>query len=247
MLALEPGFKAAHEAPAPLDYTPGSGKTFSFSVDSGERANAFFVPSPHPTRNVVFVFHEWWGLNDYIKREAEKIREELGDVEVYAIDLYDGKVATTPDEASALMSSLDKNRAGAIIKGLLEQMPADKHIVTIGWCMGGTWSLMGTLLSGKRAHGCVMYYGFPIEDEKLVKTINTDVLFIRGNLDTYITTESIDKLKEEVESTQHKFTLKGYNAVHAFANPSNPKYDKKAAGDAHKKAMKFIKEHFKQK
>jgi carboxymethylenebutenolidase len=34
-----------------------------------------------------------------------------------------------------------------------------------------------------------------------------------------------------------------YNADHAFANPSNPKYNKEYAEDAHKKAVDFIKKN----
>lgn len=47
----------------------------------------------------VFVIHKPWGLNNYIKQEAEKLQKELGNVNVIALDLYDGKVASTQQEA----------------------------------------------------------------------------------------------------------------------------------------------------
>ncbi|HLG36361.1 MAG TPA: dienelactone hydrolase family protein [Bacteroidia bacterium] len=38
-------------------------------------------------------------------------------------------------------------------------------------------------------------------------------------------------------------TVKSFNADHAFANPSNPKYEKEASEEAHRMAIKFLKEH----
>jgi carboxymethylenebutenolidase len=35
-----------------------------------------------------------------------------------------------------------------------------------------------------------------------------------------------------------------YDAVHGFANPSNPKYDKVAADDAYGKALTYLKGKF---
>ena len=45
----------------------------------------------------LIVIHEWWGLNDNIKKTAERLAAE-GYVTL-AVDLYDGKVAAVPKEA----------------------------------------------------------------------------------------------------------------------------------------------------
>ena len=42
----------------------------------------------------LIVIHEWWGLNDWVKGQASKLADE-GYVTL-AVDLYRGKVATTP-------------------------------------------------------------------------------------------------------------------------------------------------------
>jgi carboxymethylenebutenolidase len=41
-------------------------------------------------------------LNDYIRSEAELLANELNNVNVIALDLYDGKVATTADSANEI-------------------------------------------------------------------------------------------------------------------------------------------------
>ncbi len=243
-LALNKSFKAAHEAPLPFNYTPEKGGAMiTYKVAGGADGNAFYVPADESTDKILIVVHEWWGLNDYIKREAERWQKMLGGkVAVYAVDLYDGKVASLPDEAGKLMEGLDAKRGEAILKGLLQKIGGGKSIATIGWCMGGTWSFNATLAAGSQAAGCVMYYGFPEKDSKRIKTLKTDVLYNYGALDNFIKEPDVKQFGKEVVAAGHKFTFHSFNAVHAFANPSNPKFDAKAADEAQGYALKFLKE-----
>ena len=101
------------------------------------------------------MIQEWWGLNDYIKRESDNISTELGNVNVLALDLYDGMVAATPDSAMKLVQAVKTERLENIIKGALGYAGPKAKIYTIGWCFGGMWSLQTALLAGKQAVGCV--------------------------------------------------------------------------------------------
>lgn len=242
MLALNEDFKKEHLDPIPLDYKPLNGSMITFNTLDAKKGQAFYVPSDQPTDKVLILFNEWWGLNDYIKREAERWQQMLGNVDVYALDLYDGKVATDREAASQLSSSLDKKRGEVLIKGLLSEIGHDKLIGTLGWCMGGPWSFTAARLAGNQASGCVMYYGFPETDMKLIKQLQTDVLFIWASKDRHITKDLVDAFGQKVEQTGHKFTMYSFNADHAFANPSNPIYDKQAAGEAEKISVEFLKQ-----
>jgi hypothetical protein len=56
----------------------------------------------------VLVVHEWWGLNDYVRRRARMLAE-LG-YTALAMDMYGGgKQAMHPDDANAFSSELMKN------------------------------------------------------------------------------------------------------------------------------------------
>jgi len=241
-LAVCVDFRNAHLAPKPIDFTPTRGSMISFPVKGGKDGQAFYVPSVRQSRRVLILFHEWWGLNDYIKKEAESWQSKLGDVDVFAVDLYDGQVASEPDDASELMSKLDNKRADAIIQGLLNQL-GSKKIATLGWCMGGSWSFESTLLAADNAVGCVMYYGFPEKDLKKIQTLKADVLYIYGAQDKFIKKTDLDALGKRINNVGYQFEFHSYNAVHAFANPSNPKYDSKAAGEANAVALKFLQQH----
>lgn len=242
LLAMAGDFKDAHLSPEPLNYTP---KEFSsmirFETTDGKEGSAFYVPSDQPTGNVLIIFHEWWGLNDYIKKEAERWQELLGNVDIYAVDLYDGQVATNAEEASKLSNALSKKRGEAIVKGLIAKIGVNKRVATLGWCMGGSWSLTAALMLGNDAAGCVMYYGFPEKDEEKIKMLKTDVLYVYGTKDNFIKKDDVDRLEKLVLATQHKFERYDYPAVHAFANPSNPQFAAKEAKDAEVHVVDFLK------
>lgn len=242
LLALNADFKALHAAPEPFEYTPKAGsKMIEFPTADGKKGGAFYVPSPKPTSKVLIIFHEWWGLNDYIKQEAERWQEKLGgNIDVYAIDLYDGQVGTNPDEAGKLMHKLTQQRGDAIIKGLLQKIGSSKQIATLGWCMGGSWSFTGAVAAGRQCVGCVMYYGFPEQDIKRIKPLQANVLYIRGDKDKSIPENAVLELQKQVEATGRSFELHHFDAPHAFANPSNPAYDKDMVAEAETFTLDFL-------
>ena len=94
----------------------------------------------------IVVIHEWWGLNDWVKEQAAKLSGE--GYAALAIDLYRGKVATTPEEAHEIMRGVPEDRAARDLHAAFEFLKAQPNlqkdrIGSIGWCMGGgirsTW------------------------------------------------------------------------------------------------------------
>ena len=245
ILAMNEKFASKHDVPAPFILAEPKGETISFSTKDTLNGNAYYIKALKPTKKVLFVFHEWWGLNDYIKKEAETFALEMGDVDVYAIDLYDGQVANDVATAQKLMSGLKQERAIAIINGIIAKVGADKSIATIGWCMGGAWSLQSTLLESKQAKACVMYYGMPEKSVDRLKTLNCEVLGIFAKQDQFINAELVKTFETNMKAADKKLTVYNYEADHAFANPSNPKHNKQFAADAHAKALKFLTENLK--
>ena len=242
MLAMNESFINTHLAPLPFKLENGKGIFVAFKTPDGKNGRAYMIKNEKPTNKVLFVFHEWWGVNDYMKREAENLKTELGDVDVYLLDLYDGNIATTAEEAGKLMAAMKEERGKAIIQGAMELVGSDAKIASIGWCFGGAWSLQSALLEGKHAVACVMYYGMPETDLKKLKTLNCDVLGIFGLQDTFINPDVVKKFEENMKKAGKKLKVHNYDANHAFANPSNPKYNKPYADDAHKKAVAYLKE-----
>jgi carboxymethylenebutenolidase len=246
MLATDKDFSGGHDAPLPYRYE-GEGQMITFKTPDGTPGHGFEIKSAKPSNKYLFVIHEWWGLNDYIKKEAATFAREMPDVNIIAVDLYDGKVATTPEEAGKFMGEVKSERAVAILKGAQMYAGPKAQLASIGWCFGGGWSLQEALLGGKQTVGCVMYYGMPEKDVAKLKTLNSDVLGIFASQDKWINPEVVAQFKKDMSTAGKSVTIESYDADHAFANPSNPKYKKDDANKAHEHALAYLRGRFKSK
>jgi len=244
--AQNKNFIAAHDSPQIISFeSKVGGKSITFKTPDGKTASAYEIKAPGNSKKWLLVYQEWWGLNDHIKMESEKLFNDLKDVNILALDMYDGKVATDPQTAGKYMQEAKPERLDAITKGGIEHTGKDTKIASIGWCFGGGRSLQSALAEGKEAIGCVIYYGMPEKDKEKLKTLNCDVLGIFAEQDKYITPEIAKEFEKNMNDAGKKITIKLYNAVHGFANPSNPKYDKEATVDAYKLTINYLKQKFK--
>ena len=192
----------------------------------------------------IVVIHEWWGLNGWIKEQAEKFAD-LGYVTL-AVDLYRGKVATTPDEAHELMRGLPEDRSvrdmKAAVAFLKTQKNVDaKRIGAIGWCMGGSRTAVLAVNEPTLAAAVINYGGLP-SDLETVKNINAAVLGLFGGQDRGIPVESVKTFESQLKSLGKKVEVKVYpEAGHAFENPNNKSgYRADDAADAWSRQVKFF-------
>ena len=245
MLASDKKFIMAHPKPLPIHFQSSIGKPITYNTPDGKTADAYELKAKIPTNNYILVIHEYFGLNDYVKKESEEIYNDLGNVNIIDLDLYDGKVTADRAEAGKLMQSVKDDRADAIIKGAIAYAGPKAHIATLGWCFGGGWSLQASLLAGNQAVACVMYYGMPEQDVNKLKTLHTDVLGNFANQDQWINTKVVAKFAEDMKAAGKKLYLHQYDANHAFANPSSPASNPAAAADAYKNTIAFYKARLK--
>ena len=245
MLASDKKFVMAHANPRPYHFQSTIGNAITYKTADGKDANAFEMKAKKPTNNWLFVVHEWWGLNDFVKHESEKLYTDLGDVNILDLDLYDGKVATTREDAGKFMQAVKEDRAVDIIKGAIAYVGPKAHIATIGWCFGGGWSLQTALLTGSQGVGCVMYYGMPEQDVNKLKTLHEDVLGNFANKDGWINPKVVGQFADNMKAAGKKLYLHQYDADHGFANPSNPIYDSAATKDAYANTIAFLKPRLK--
>lgn len=245
MLASDSKFKMAHLKPLPIRFQSSIGTNITYKTPDGKESTAYLLKAKTPSKNYILVIHEWWGLNDFVKRESEKIYNDLGNVNVIDLDLYDGKIATTPQDAGKFMQAVNEDRAKAIINGAIAYTGAGAHIATIGWCFGGGWSLQTGLLAGKKLAGSVMYYGMPEQNIARLKTLNADVLGNFANKDQWINPKVVAKFNDDMKAAGKKLYLHQYDADHAFANPSSPAYNSEATRDAYANTIAFLKARLK--
>ena len=240
-LSQQEEFRLSHENPLPFDYKSDLGKMITFPTADGKTANAFLLKSAKKSNKWLIVYQEWWGLNDHIKKQAEVFYNDLKDVNVLAVDMYDGKIATNREYAGKYMQEAKEERLNSIIAGMSKYVGKKAKIASVGWCFGGGLSLKSALLTGKKAVGCVVYYGMPVKEVAQLKTLNCDVLGLFAGREKWISPEVVADFEKNMKTAEKSLTVKSYDAEHAFANPSNPNFDKAATADAYALAIAYLK------
>lgn len=226
----EEQFKAMHELRT--DKPPAlHGKMIDLA---GGKAYLVLPPGKAGPMPAVVVIHEWWGLNDHVKHWADRLAAD--GYAALAVDLYGGAVATTPDEAMAAMKAVDAAKGKAMLAAAHRFLRDDPRILAprrgvIGWCFGGAWSLQHAIAEAD-LDAAVIYYGRLVDDPKELAKIRAPLLGVFGDRDKGIPPEAVAKFAAAVKAAGKSIELHQYDAEHAFANPSNPKYDAVASADA---------------
>lgn len=130
--------------------------------DVNEKTLTGYIAKPKTDGNYpgVLMIHEWWGLNDNIKKMAEILADD-GYI-VFAIDLYDGQVAENSQNAGALATAVRENPATAVkkMKDAISYLKKEYNVTklaSLGWCFGGQQSLNISL--NEPLDATVIYYG----------------------------------------------------------------------------------------
>ncbi len=195
----------------------------------------------------VIVIHEWWGLNDNIRKMAERIAGE--GYRALAVDLYGGEVASEPGKARELMSAALANpdAATANLTSAYAYLTNTGHaprVASIGWCFGGGMSLNTALALPTELDGVVIYYGRLVTDPERLAPLEMPILGFFGGQDRGIPVETVRLFEKTLKDLGKDVKIYIYeDAGHAFANPSGSRYNAAAATDAWAKTVAFFGEH----
>jgi len=187
------------------------------------------------------VIQEWWGLNEQIKKTADR----LADAGYRALvpDLYRGKVTTAEDEASHMMTNLNfPDAAGQDIRGSVQHLKQSSNKVVVGgFCMGGALTLLAALrVPEMDAAAC--FYGIPSVETAEFKKIKIPMILHFANQDGWCTPAKVNELEAALKQSKSEFELYRYDAQHAFMNEARPKvYDAASAKLAWDRTLKFLK------
>lgn len=200
-----------------------------------------FEPLP-----ALIVIHEWWGLNDNVRAMADRLAGE--GYMVLAVDLYNGKTASSPGEARVMMLEVVENAelARENIRGAYEFLvtAGAPRVGSLGWCFGGGWSLNTAQLFPDDLDASVIYYGQVTDDEEKLRPINAPILGLFGAEDTGIPVASVEAFEAALQRLRKDHEIHIYpGAGHAFANPTGTNYDAAAATDAWEKTTEFLGRH----
>ena len=201
-----------------IDYCDGSDRLSGVLM----RDDTWTTPRPG-----VILFHEAWGLNDYILRRARMIAE-LGYV-AFAADIFgERRQLRGPAEAMPVTQSYRdqppklRARATAACNTLRQQTGVDpKNLAAIGYCFGGTTSIE-LARTGVDLRAVVSFHGTlaakaPAEQAGIIKA---SVLACTGADDAMIPPTQVKAFQEEMTRVGADFQILIFGgAMHGFTNP----------------------------
>jgi carboxymethylenebutenolidase len=221
-----------------------SSKTVSYKSGDETVQGMLYAPQGNEAFPAIVVIHEWWGLNDWVKEQAAKLSDQ-GYVTL-AVDLYRGKVASTPEEAHEIMRGVPEDRAKRDLHAAVEFLQSQPNVKkdrigSIGWCMGGGYSL-DVALQEPTLRADVINYGHLAADPASTEKISAAILGIFGGQDRGIPVEDVKKFEKMLKEQGKKVEIVIYpDAGHAFENPNNKAgYRPDDAADAWKRTVNFL-------
>jgi carboxymethylenebutenolidase len=153
---------------------------------------------PQANAPALLVLHEWWGLNESVKMAVSEL-SEMGYL-AFACDLYEGAVTTDAEKATALRDNLDPQRVNDILttsaEWLRNHTSSNGKLGTIGWCLGGHFSLTCSTLIPVDA--TVIYYGKVDHSASQLAQLKGPVLAHFAERDPWFNHEMVDPFEAKM-------------------------------------------------
>jgi carboxymethylenebutenolidase len=170
------------------------------------------------------------------------------------VDLYRGKVATKQEDAHQFMMGLPEERGVSDLMGGFAFLAAradvrKERIGSVGWCMGGGYSLK-LAVNEPRLAAAVAYYGAPPTKDGDIAKIKAPILGNYGGDDQGPAPDQVKAFEAAMKKAGKSIDVKIYEgAGHAFANVNNPwgGYREAAAKDAWARTVAFFATQLKKK
>ena len=182
-----------------------------------------------------------------MKQMAQRLAGE--GYRVLAVDMYNGKVATTPQEAREYMQEVVSN-TGAGVSNLrsaaqyLRVRQRASRVGVVGWCFGGAWALQSALLLHDEIDATVMYYGRVVTERDRLSMLDSPLLGLFGAEDRSIPVSDVQQMEATLKELGKSVETHVYpGAGHGFANPSGQAHNAQAAEDAWRRTTAFLGQH----
>ncbi|MCG8433035.1 MAG: dienelactone hydrolase family protein [Gammaproteobacteria bacterium] len=247
LLITAVGFAQDDDVPAGEPHTlrPPSGVALAGEMMTlhtlSKRPFRAYVSGPDDAERGLLLVHEWWGLTEHVKAEADRYAA-LG-YRVALVDLYNGKSTDISRIAADYMKSVDQLDANSKMRAALNFLTKPgRKLGALGWCFGGGQALEVAVSYPELVDAAVIYYGRPITEQNRLKRLGGPVLGIFAERDSWITPEKVEDFRSALDKAGSAYSIHSFPAGHAFANPSGKHYDGDIAREARALTDRFLRE-----
>jgi len=193
----------------------------------------------------VLILHSWWGLNPFFKGLCDRFA--VAGFVAFAPDLYEGKVASTPEAAKKLRAKATASRRQPAYKMLMAAINHLSHheavttpeVALVGFSMGGHWALWLAQRPELPVAATVVFYAARNGDFTQSKS---RFLFHFAENDDWVSDASVKKLKRSLEAAGRDASCYGYpGTTHWFFESDRPEaFNHDAAARSWKRTLAFL-------
>lgn len=212
-------------------------------LDGGDQLPAYLA---HPALGGrypgVVLIHDWWGLNDMVRRLGN-LFAQMG-YYVIVPDLFKGKTASSAREAMTLVESLGEHGGYPLIHsalGVLENHhQCNANVAAIGIGMGGSLAFEAAITRDD-LEAAVAYAGFPQRCFGRFADAKATILAFYGEDEPHITPTMINKLRGELAASplQHRVQI-APGIGHEFFSHSLSQSQRQISRDVLKDTLDFL-------
>jgi dienelactone hydrolase len=181
----------------------------------------------------LLVVHEWWGLNDTIRKRVDRLAS-MGYV-AFALDLFGaGKTTTDMAKATKMLRMVQMNvyrwhqRALAGLEVLRELPQVDPRLIAgIGYGWGGA-TLQQQIFKGADIDGAVMFGSFIAPTAEQRQRVKAKILVLQGSDDPYIDPNTLSDYIGVMNKSGLDWQMVLFGgAKHGFSDPNSAEYKMK--------------------
>lgn len=189
-------------------FNASESESLSLQTDAGE-AFQVYIAGPRGAKWGILLLHAQWGLNDDVRDWADQL-SDLG-YRVAVVDVFDGAVAQTADEAEALAAALDQKVANAKYRAGLELLSAPgRKLATVGWGFGGSQALYAGTAAPIVA-ATVIYDAPPVMDAGVLQALRGPVLGVYNRSGAQLPREQLQAFAGAMKRVNKPLTLHYYD------------------------------------
>jgi carboxymethylenebutenolidase len=196
--------------PSHVEYQITTGH-IHIAMETGGQLPAYWAyPNIGSKLPAVALVHDWWGITPLVRRMANLFAQT--GYYVIVPDLFDGKVAATPQEAMGLVEHLGDQgfmRVDTALGALEKHHHTNSKVAALGLGMGGSLAFEAAIVRPD-LEAAVVYSGFPQRYLGQFKNANTPILAFYGSDEPHIPRPVIERLRQElkqVSTVQHDVIL----------------------------------------
>jgi carboxymethylenebutenolidase len=201
-----------------------------------------YVDGPIEAREGIVLVHDWFGVSPFYLDAAQRLAKR--GYRVIAVDLYDGRRASTHDEAAALLGSLDAQVAARKIDAAIQSLgKPPRKLAMMGFSMGAKHALSAAVRN-ETIQATALWYGETVNDPQELKSLRGPVLLVVGSADgasAAANAAAFSKAADAAGAAAEVYLYPG--AAHAFAQPlfnQGKTYDPIAAETAWRLSENFL-------